>query len=86
MGNKILKHSPSDTSTSVYTVSDVKKNLFSLRLPQQRIRLSSVLEQIRETATIEGSTPVEIAALELQLLAKLPKLLMELSVVVGSVA
>ena len=66
---KSLDITPSDTSTSLYTQSNVKKNLFSLRLPQQRIRLSSILEQIRETATIEGSTPVEIAALALQLLA-----------------
>ena len=66
---KSLSITPSDTSTSVYTEFNVKKNLFSLRLPQQRIRLSSILEQIRETATIEGSTPIEIAALILQFLA-----------------
>ena len=66
---KYLDITPPDTSTSLYTQSNVKKNLFSLRLPQQRIRLSSILEQIRETATIEDSTPVEIAALALQLLA-----------------
>ena len=66
---KSLSITPSDSSTSVYTESNVKKkNLFSLRLPQ-RIRLSSILEQIKETATIEGSTPIEIAALALQLLA-----------------
>ena len=38
----------------------VRKNLFSVRL-QQRIRLSSILEQIREIADFEGSTSVEIA-------------------------
>ena len=57
---KSLDITPSDTSTSLYTQSNVKKNLFSLRLPQQRIRLSSILEQRRQTATIEDSTPVEI--------------------------
>ena len=46
----------------------VRKNLFSVRLQQQRIRLSSILEQIREIAGFEGSTSVEIAALVLQLL------------------
>ena len=56
-------------TTSVSMDSKVKKNLFSLQLQQQRIRLSSILEQIRETAIMEGSTPVEIAALVLQLLA-----------------
>ena len=66
---KSLSIIPLDTSTSVYTQSNVKKNLFSLRLPQQRIRLSSILELIRETAAIEDSTPFEIAALALQLLA-----------------
>ena len=49
--------------------SNVKKNLFSIRLQQQRIRLSSILEIIRGTAIIEGSSPIEIAALTLQLLA-----------------
>ena len=56
-------------TTSVSMDSKVKKNLFSLQLQPQRIRLSSILEQIRETAIMEGSTPVEIAALVLQLLA-----------------
>ena len=46
----------------------VRKNLFSVRL-QQRIRLSSILEQIREIAGFEGSTSVEIAVLVSQLLA-----------------
>ena len=69
MEPKSLSITPSNPSTSVYTESNVNKNLFYLRLPQQRIRLYSILEQIRETATIEGSTPVEIATLALQLLA-----------------
>ena len=47
----------------------VRKNPFSIRLQQQRIRLSSILELIRETAIIECSSPIEIAALALQLLA-----------------
>ena len=49
--------------------SNVKKIIFSIRLQQQRIKLSSILELIRETAIIEGSSPIEIAALTLQLLA-----------------
>ena len=60
---------PIQVTTSVSIDSKVKKNLFSLQLQQQRIRLSSILEQIRETAIMEGSTPLEIAALVLQLLA-----------------
>ena len=60
---------PIQITTSVSIESKVKKNLFSLQLQQQRIRLSSILEQIRETAIMEGSTPLEIAALVLQLLA-----------------
>ena len=66
---KSISTTPSNVSTSDYIHSNAKKNLFSLRLAQQRIRLSSLLEQMREMATIEGSTPVEIAALALQLLA-----------------
>ena len=49
--------------------SNVRKNLFSIRLQQQRVRFSSTLELIRETAIIEGSSPMEIAVLALQLLA-----------------
>ena len=56
-------------TSSVLVNSKVTKNLFSLQLQQQRLRLSFLLEQVRETSTIEGSTPVEIAALVLQLLA-----------------
>ena len=43
-------------------------NLFSIRL-QQRVRLSSILELIRENAIIEGSSTIESASLALQLLA-----------------
>ena len=56
-------------TSSVLVNPKVRKNLFSLQLQQQRLRLSFLLEQVRETSTIEGSTPVEIAALVLQLLA-----------------
>ena len=59
---------PSNYSTLV-TNSNVRKNLFSIRLQQQRIRLSSILELIRETVIIECSSPIEIAAPVLQLLA-----------------
>ena len=69
MGTKSISTTPSNVSTSDYMHSNARKNLFSLRLAQQRVRLSSLLKQMRETATIEGSTPVEIAALPLQLLA-----------------
>ena len=65
---KSISTTPSNVYTSDYIHSNAKKNLFSLRLAQ-RIRLSSLLEQMRETVTIEGSTPVEIAALALQLWA-----------------
>ena len=37
-------------------MSPKKKNLFSLQLQQQRIRLSSILEQTRETAIMEDFT------------------------------
>ena len=60
---------PSNYSTLVTTDSNVRKNLFSILLQQQRIRLSSILELIRETAIIECPSPIEIAALALQLLA-----------------
>ena len=39
------------------------------RVQQQRISLYSVLELIRETAIIEGTNPIEIAVLTLQLLS-----------------
>ena len=66
---KSISTTPSNVYTSDYIHYNAKKNLVSLRLAQQRIRLSSLLEQMRETATIEGYTPVEIAALALQLWA-----------------
>ena len=66
---KSISTTHSNVSTSDYIHSNAKKNLFSLRLAQPCIRLSSLLEQMREMALIEGSTPVEIAALALQLLA-----------------
>ena len=61
---------PSKYSTLVTTYSNVWKNLFSIRLQQQHIRLSFILELIRETTIIECSSPIEIAALALLLLAK----------------
>ena len=60
---------PSNSSTLVSLDPNIRKNLFSIRLQQQRVRLSSILELIRETAIIEGYSPIEIAALALQLLA-----------------
>ena len=43
--------------------------LLKLSLQQQRTRLSSILEQLREVASVEDSIPIVIAALALQLLA-----------------
>ena len=40
---------PSNSSTLVSLDSNVRNNLFSIRLQQQRVRLSSILELIRET-------------------------------------
>ena len=45
--NSIIIIPPSNSSTLVTTDSNVRKNLFSIRLQQQRIRLSSILEQIK---------------------------------------
>ena len=59
----------SNSSTLVSLDSSVRKNLFSIRLQQQRVRLSSILEMIGETAINEDSSPIEIAALALQHLA-----------------
>ena len=46
-----------------------RKPLFKISLRQQRTRLSSILEQLKETAIAENTTPIEIAALLLQLIA-----------------
>ena len=46
-----------------------RKPLFKISLQQQRTRLSSILEQLKETTIAENTTPIEIAALLLQLIA-----------------
>ena len=43
--------------------------MFKISLQQQRTRLSSILKQLKETAIAENTTPIEIAALLLQLIA-----------------
>ena len=49
--------------------SQTRKSLLNVSLQQQRSRLSFILEQLREVAVVENSSPVVIAALSLQLLA-----------------
>ena len=48
---------------------NARKPLLKLSLQQQRTRLPSILEQLREVASVEDSIPIVIAALALQLLA-----------------
>ena len=43
--------------------------MFKISLQQQRTRLSSILEQLKEPAIAENTTPIEIAALFLLLIA-----------------
>ena len=47
---------------------DARKPLLKISLQQQRTRLSSILKQLKETAIAENTTPIEIAALLLQLI------------------
>ena len=68
--NKVpVKCSGSSGSLKTSTQSQTRKSLFSVTLQQQRTRLSFILEQLKEVASIENSSPVVIAALSLQLLA-----------------
>ena len=46
-----------------------REPLFKISLQQQRARLSSILEQLKETTIAENTTPIEIAALLMQLIA-----------------
>ena len=57
------------SKSSIISELNVRKPLLKLSLQQQRTRLSSILEQLREIASVEDSTPFVIAALALQLLA-----------------
>ena len=67
--NKVpVKSSGPSGSLKTSTQSQTRKSLFSVSLQQQRTRLSFILEQLKEVAAIENSSPVVIAALSLQLL------------------
>ena len=67
--NKVpVRYSGSSGSLETSTQSQTRKSLFSVSLQQQRARLSFLLEQLREVAAIENSSPVVTAALSLQLL------------------
>ena len=57
------------SKSSITSELNVRKPLLKLSLQQQRTRLSSILEQLREIVSVEESTPFVIAALALQLLA-----------------
>ena len=68
--NKVpVKSSGPSGSLKKSTQSQTRKSLFSVSFQQQRTRLSFILEQLKEGAAIENSSPVVIAALSLQLLA-----------------
>ena len=57
--NKVpVQSSGPSGSLKTSTQSQTRKSLFSVSLQQQRTRLSFILEQLKEVAAIENSSPV----------------------------
>ena len=76
LGPKVgLSFEPSSIDVKEATYVYHRKDLDNITLQQQRVRLSSVLDSIRVLAEIENTSQVKIAALALQSLPALHKVL-----------